>query len=77
MRSNTRYRRPWQIGAGAMPHYRAYLVAGERIIAPPFELVCENDDDAIARTGRHVLNWDIELWQGDRLVIRLRRRSET
>ena len=52
-------------------------MAGERIIAPPFELVCENDDDAIARTGRHVLNWDIELWQGDRLVIRLRRRSET
>ncbi len=56
-----------------MLHYRAYLLAGERIVAPPYELICDNDDEAIARSARLVLDWDIELWERDRLVIRLRR----
>lgn len=56
-----------------MPFYRAYLMAGERIIAPPHELICDNDDEAIAQARRLVVGWSIELWQLDRLVIRISR----
>jgi hypothetical protein len=54
-----------------MPQYRAYLMSGDHTVGAPYELICDNDDDAIARARRLDLDWDIEIWQLDRLVIRL------
>jgi hypothetical protein len=58
-----------------MPDYRAYWVDGEHTVGPPFVLTCDDDEAAIAQARALVKDLDIELWQLDRLAIRLRRRS--
>ena len=56
-----------------MPDYRAYFVDDDHTVGPPFVLTCENDEAAIAQARAIVKDLDIELWQLDGLVIRLRR----
>jgi len=60
-----------------MPQYRVYLMNGDHIVGPPHDLICENDDDATTMARLFVLDWDIEIWQLDRLVIRLPRRTSS
>ena len=57
-----------------MDTYRAYpLNSSGRIIGPPESFPCENDSEAIEKAQAIMHTWrgDIELWQAQRLVIRL------
>ena len=56
----------------AVIEYRAYTVGLDgRFIA--FEaLLCADDAEAIERASRLVDRCDVELWSGDRFVMRLR-----
>jgi hypothetical protein len=55
-----------------MTDYRAYTVGTDGRFIGFEPLVCDNDDDAIARACSLLDGKDIELWDGARLVIRLR-----
>jgi hypothetical protein len=55
-----------------MADYRLYhLDISGHLAGPPDGLTCENDQTAIERAGRLLDGHDLELWQRDRLVIRL------
>jgi hypothetical protein len=54
-----------------MPEYRGYAVGRDGHFVGFEPLVCGNDAEAIETAKRLVLPNDIELWCGDRLVIRL------
>ena len=54
-----------------MPEYRAYYMNEGHTVSPPLEFVCDDDVAAIAWAGRLVADWDIELCQRGRLVVRL------
>jgi len=58
-----------------MPQYRAFLMNNHHTVGPPYELTCDDDEYAIAQARALVRDRDIELWQLDRLVIRLPRRT--
>ncbi|HWN52178.1 MAG TPA: hypothetical protein VNO18_20570, partial [Xanthobacteraceae bacterium] len=55
-----------------MGDYRVYQLDEDgHIRSPPKVFRCESDEAAIQRAERMVDGHDIELWQLDRLVIRL------
>lgn len=56
-----------------MPQYRIYtLASGNRIVAPPDLIECATDAEAI-REARILLDGlDVKVWQGARIVVRLR-----
>ena len=55
-----------------MPAYRTYLIdENNSISAPPKTVECAGDFDAIDNAKRLVNGHDVELWEGDRLVMRL------
>ena len=55
-----------------MPFYRAYLLdKSGRASGPAFHLICSSDDEAIERARRLVGFQLFELWNVDRLVLRL------
>lgn len=54
-----------------MRDYRAYTVGTDGRFIGFEPLVCDNDDDAIAKARSLLEGKDIELWDGARLVIRL------
>ena len=54
-----------------MPEYRAYVIGSDDHIVSATALVCESDDEAIAEVRTLLLERTIELWSGDRFVIRL------
>lgn len=54
-----------------MVEYRAFPVGMDGHFIGFDALVCENDDEAIAKAKCLVDGHDIELWCGERLVIRL------
>lgn len=55
-----------------MLEYRAYTIGRDGHIFQAEPMICENDEAAIAR-GRQLLGSEhtIEIWSGDRFVIRL------
>lgn len=54
-----------------MPAYRANLIdQNNRISGPATFVVCAGDFDAIDKAKRLVDGHDVELWEGDRLVMR-------
>ena len=55
--------------------YRAYLIGPDGRIQRCIELVCGCEDAARARAEQLVDGHDIELWSGERFVIRLDRRE--
>jgi hypothetical protein len=57
-----------------MAEYRAFSVGSDGHFNGFVPLVCADDDEAIAKAVRLVDGHDIELWSGDRLVIRLPRK---
>ncbi len=60
-----------------MPEYRAYfLLDDDHIAGPPVVLICDDDEAAIEEAGALSSDQDIELWQLDRLVVRLPRRTD-
>jgi hypothetical protein len=54
-----------------MTEYRAYTVGTDGHFIGYQPLVCADDTEAIARARLLVDGHDIELWSGDRLVIRI------
>jgi len=55
-----------------MPHYRLYaLTAESRITKPPQVVECDSDEDAILKAQQLVNGADVEVWDGERLVVRL------
>ena len=58
-----------------MPEYRAYIIGNDDRIYSRFDLLCENEAEAMARAKRLVDGHDVELWQGARKVARFRRQE--
>jgi hypothetical protein len=55
-----------------MPDYQLYhLDSSGHIDRPPDGFACENDEAAIAKAKQLVDGHDVELWDLDRLVVRL------
>jgi hypothetical protein len=54
-----------------MPEYRAYTVDRDAHFIGFEPLVCGDDAEAIEQAKRLVAAFDVELWCGPRLVIRL------
>ena len=59
-----------------MPQYRAYLMENGHVWTA-IDLTCVDDDDAKRQTASHPSGHNVELWQGDRKVAFLSRRSST
>jgi hypothetical protein len=56
-----------------MAIYRAYFLTGsDHISSPPAFLSCDSDEEAIQQARQLQDGHDIELWEGARLVTRLR-----
>jgi hypothetical protein len=56
-----------------MPEYRVYAVGDDGHIFDSAEVICENDQEAIARAKAALDNCTIEVWSGARFVVRLQR----
>jgi len=56
-----------------MAQYRAYTVGADGHFVGFEALICANDVEAIEKAKRLANGHDIELWSGDRFVIRLSR----
>ena len=54
-----------------MIEYRAYVIGSDGHIVSATGLVCEDDEAAIAEVETFLLDRTIEIWSGDRFVIRL------
>ncbi len=54
-----------------MPEYRAYIVGDDDHFLGFEEMVCHDDSEAVANAKRFVDGHDIEIWSGDRMVMRL------
>jgi len=51
--------------------YRAYFVGSDGHFVKFVGLACSDDAEAIEQARRLIASEDIELWSGDRFVIRL------
>lgn len=54
-----------------MVEYRAYFVGSDGHFVRFVGLSCSDDAEAIEQARRLIANEDIELWSGDRFIIRL------
>jgi hypothetical protein len=61
---------PLVVGA-TVAEYRAFTVGSDGHFSGFEPLICANDAEAIAQAKRLVDSRDVELWSGDRLVVRL------
>lgn len=59
-----------------MAEYRAYLVGKDDHFENVRVLDCPDDDTAIAEAKKLLNGVDIELWQRDRMVVRLDRKKK-
>jgi hypothetical protein len=64
------------IRAGHMAEYPAYFVGDDDHLIGFEEMVCRDDGEAVASAKRLLGDHDIEVWSGDRLVIRLKHTSK-
>jgi hypothetical protein len=56
-----------------MPSYRIYRLSPDEHIAGPPEVVkCDSDQEVIAHAKEKLDGLDIEIWDGPRIVIRLK-----
>jgi hypothetical protein len=58
-----------------VPEYRAYIVGVDGHFIGFEPLICRNDGEAVAKAKRLLDGHDIEIWSGERLVIRLKSRD--
>jgi hypothetical protein len=59
-----------------MAEYRAYTIGIDGHFVRFEPLICRDDGESIVKARRLIAGHDIELWSGDRLVIRLERKSK-
>jgi hypothetical protein len=64
------------VGDFRVEDYRAYTVGSDGRFITYEPMVCMNDAEASERAKRLVDDYDIELWSGARLVIRLSHKSD-
>jgi hypothetical protein len=55
-----------------MAEYRAYTVGIDGHFVGFEPLICDNDHDAVSKATSLVDGHDVELWSGERLVVRLK-----
>jgi hypothetical protein len=56
-----------------MPEYRIYKVDGDgHLFDVPHVVMCDNDQDAIEKAQRMMFALDLEVWQGERRVTRIK-----
>ena len=55
-----------------MIEYRAYTVGRDGHLNGFEPLVCASDDEAIEKAKQLAVRYDVELWNLDRLVVRLK-----
>jgi hypothetical protein len=58
----------------SMPEYRIYVLSTpEKIGGPALNIICDSNEEAISRAAENLRDGDyVEIWQGARLVRRLR-----
>jgi hypothetical protein len=61
----------------AMAHYRACTVGLDGHYLSVEEIECANDQKAIHKAQQAVDDRDVELWQGNRFIVRLSRKPTT
>jgi hypothetical protein len=54
-----------------MPEYRAYAIGLDGHIFKAEPMICENDEEAVARARMLAAEHAVEVWSGDRFVVRL------
>jgi hypothetical protein len=54
-----------------MPEYRAYSIGPDGRFIGFETLVCADDAEAIQKAKRLTEGHDVELWSGDRFIVRL------
>jgi hypothetical protein len=59
------------VGVAQVSEYRAYVIGEDGHIASFRAFVCDSDADATVWAKQLVDGHDVELWSGDRFVIRL------
>jgi hypothetical protein len=61
-----------------MAIYQIYAIQGKyHITEPPKFFECEGDEAAIAEATQYLDGHGVEIWDGARLVLRIRRATET
>ena len=56
-----------------MPEYRIYkLLRANEIAGPPIEVECASDQEAVAEAKKLINGLGLEIWQGARVITRLR-----
>jgi hypothetical protein len=59
-----------------MPDYRIYLVTeDDHIASAPVKIACDDDLSAVRQSQKLLDRHDIQLWEGRRLVTRLKSKS--
>jgi hypothetical protein len=60
-----------------MGNYRLYAVTRDNhIMGVPADVACENDGEALHRAERLLDGYDIEVWEGNRRIDRVKAKSE-
>ena len=61
-----------------MPEYRIYMLTdGNKIAGQPEEVICDDDRQAIQHAKQWLGGHDVEVWQGARVVTRLKRIAQS
>jgi hypothetical protein len=55
-----------------MAEYRVYIVGDDEHFIGLEEMVCCDDGEAVVKAERLLDDHDIEVWSGDRFVVRLK-----
>jgi hypothetical protein len=58
-------------GDDKVPEYRAYIVGQDGHFRGFEGFACRDDADAVAKAERLIDGHDIELWSGERFIVRL------
>jgi hypothetical protein len=52
-----------------MPAYRIFAISeDDDIVGPPASAICESDQEAVRKAEELKSNYDIEVWDGNRLI---------
>jgi hypothetical protein len=54
-----------------MTEYRAYAIGSDGHIVKAIALVCDDDKQAIKEAKEALANYTIEVWSGNRFVVRI------
>jgi hypothetical protein len=60
-----------------MPEYRIIIVDADGHLYRPITVECADDAEATKQAEQFADDRDVELWRGDRRVVRFERRSTT